>query len=102
MTDRRSPPDKHYSDPEIIPPGHSDHDPLWPQDSIEQRGRHRIYVTRVSPLGFLPFALLSGLVAIAVLVFLFGFFLILIPVAGLVLAAAIIANLLRGSSRWPR
>ena len=102
MTGRRLPPDKHYSEPEIIPPGREIEDDFAPREIFEERSRHRIYVTRIGPLSFLPFALLTGLISIVVLLFLFGFLLILIPVAGIVLAAIIIGNFLRGPFRWPR
>jgi hypothetical protein len=97
--DRHLPPDEqHYSEPEILPPSRESE--AWGGRSVEERGTHRIYVTRVGPFGLLPFMLLGGIISIALLVFLFGFLLILIPVAGVVLAAAIVASLLRGPSRW--
>jgi hypothetical protein len=71
---------------------------LWGRGPFEERSVHRIYVTRVGPFG-LPYALLGGVLAIAFFAFLFGFLLILLPVAGLVLAAAIIGSFLRGR-RW--
>jgi hypothetical protein len=46
--------------------------------------------------------LLGGIILIALLIFVLGAFLILIPVAGVVIAAAIIAGLLCGYPRWPR
>jgi hypothetical protein len=45
--------------------------------------------------------LLGGIISIALLIFALSAFLILIPVAGVVLAVAIIAGLLRGYPRWP-
>jgi hypothetical protein len=107
MTNDQSPPDKHYSDPEIIPPGRNGdglggEDVFWPREFTDVRRTHRIYITRISPLRFLPFALVSGLISIVVLLLMFGFFIFLIPVAGIVLAGALIANFLRGPSRWRR
>ncbi|MGH6795540.1 MAG: hypothetical protein ACREDD_11965 [Methylocella sp.] len=105
MIERRFPPDKeHRCEPEIIPPGRADgSEPegmFWVREA--ERGSHRIYVTKVGRFGLLPFFLLGGIVLIALLIFVLGAFLILIPVAGVVLAAAIIAGLLRGYPRWPR
>jgi hypothetical protein len=95
---------RHFSEPEILPPGEGggrepDY-PLWGRGPFE-RGVHRIYVTRVGPFALLPYALLGGVLAIAFFAFLFGFLLILLPVAGLVFAAATIASFLRGP-RWRR
>ncbi len=67
--------------------------------AIEEHGIRRVYVTKVGPWGLLPLVLLGGVISIALLAFLFGFLLILIPVAGLVLAAALIGSFLRGPPR---
>jgi hypothetical protein len=106
MTGQRFPPDeRHYSEPKIIPPRRADgsepETPFWGQGTVEEHGIHRIYVTRVGPFGLLPLVLLGSVISIALLVFLFGFLLILIPVAGLVIAATIIGTFLRGGPRWP-
>jgi hypothetical protein len=105
MIDRRFPPDEeHRSEPEIIPPGRAGgggpERTFWMRDV--ERGSHRIYVTKIGRFGLLPFFLLGGFILIALLIFVLGVFLVLIPVAGVVLAAAIIAGLLRGYPRWPR
>ncbi len=105
MIDRRFPPDEeHRSEPEIIPPGRARGDELestfWMRDA--GRGSHRIYVTKIGRFGLLPFFFLGGIIFIALLLFVVGAFLILIPVAAVVLAAAIIAGLLREYPRWPR
>jgi hypothetical protein len=107
MTDRRSPQDDGYhSEPEIIPPGQTDlremESKLWGRVVTDRESIHRVYVSKIGPLGLLPFFLLAGVVGAAVLFFMFGAFLILIPVAGVVLAATIVAGLLRPHSRWPR
>jgi len=98
--------ERHYPEPEIIPPGQDDGsargDELWGRRTIEEHGFHHIYVTKVGPFGLLPFALLGGVLMIALFAFLFGFLLILLPVAGLILAAALIGSFLRGGPRWPR
>ena len=105
MIDRRFPPDQeHRSEPEIILPGGADgsepESTFWVREV--ERGSHRIYVTKIGRFGLLPFFLLGGIILIALLIFVLGAFLILIPVAGVVLAAAIIAGLVRGYQRWPR
>jgi hypothetical protein len=105
MIDWRFPPDEeHRSEPEIIPPGRaagSEREiPFWAREV--ERGSYRIYVTKIGRFGLLPYFLLGGIILIALLVFVLGAFLILIPVAGIVVAAAIIAGLLRGYPRWPR
>jgi hypothetical protein len=105
MIDRRFPPNEEQrSEPEIIPPGRADgsepDSTFWVREV--ERGSHRIYVSKVGRFGLLPYFLLGGIILIALLIFVLGAFLILIPVAGIVLAAVIIAGLLRGYSRWPR
>ena len=105
MIDRRFPPtEEHRSEPEIIPPGRANgsepESAFWVREV--ERGSHRIYVTKTGRFGLLPFFLLGGIILIALLIFVLGVFLVLIPVAGVVLAAAIIAGLLRGYPRWPR
>ncbi len=105
MIDRRFPPDEeHRSEPEIILPGSaSGSEPestFWAREV--ERGSHRIYVTKIGRFGLLPFFLLGGIILIALLILVLGAFLILIPVAGVVLAAAIIAGLLRGYPPRPR
>jgi hypothetical protein len=105
MIDRRFPPDEeHRCEPEIIPPGRADgrvpESTFWAREV--ERGSQRIYVTKIGRFGLLPFFLLGGIVSIALLMFVVGALLILIPLAGVVLAAAIIAGLLRGYPRLPR
>jgi hypothetical protein len=98
--------ERHYPEPEIIPPGQEDgpapRDEIWGQGRTEEHSVHRIYVTNIGPFGLLPFALLGGVLTIAFFAFLFGFLLILLPIAGLILAAALIASFLRGGPRWLR
>ena len=93
--------ERHYPEPEIIPPGQEDaRAPRdWGQGRIEEHIVHRIYVTKIGPFGLLPFALLGGILTIAFLAFLFGFLLILLPVAGLILAAAAIGSFMHGRPR---
>ena len=107
MTNRRFSEDgEPRSEPEIIPPGRTD----MREAQSELRRRlfegeqsfHRIYVAKSGPFGLLPFFLLAGVIAAVFLVFVLGAFLILLPLAGFALAAAIVTGLLRGRSRWPR
>ena len=104
MIDRRFPKDEeHRSEPEIIPPGRAGGEPkstFWAREV--ERSSQRIYVTKIGRFGLLPYFLLGGIILIALLIFVLGAFLILIPVAGVVLAAAIIAGLLRGYPPRPR
>ncbi len=105
MIDRRFPPDEvHRCEPEIIPPGRANgREPegtFWGRGV--ERGSQHIYVTKIGGFGLLPIFLLGGLISLALLFFVVGAFLILIPLAGVVLAAAIVGGLLRGYPRWPR
>jgi hypothetical protein len=107
MTDRRSPQDDgHHSEPEIIPPGQTDiremESRLWGRVVADEQSFHRVYAAKIGPLGLLPFFLLAGVVGAAVFFFMFGAFLILLPVAVVVLAAALFAGLLRSLLRGPR
>jgi hypothetical protein len=103
MINRHFPPDEQHSE-QIIPSGSAyggePETTFWRREV--ERGSHRIYVTKIGPFGLLPFFLLGGIISIALLIFVLGAFLVLIPVAGFVLAAGIIAGLLRGNPRWPR
>ncbi len=86
-------------EPEIIPPG----DPALrarrnrPQNwsAGEQDGVHRVYVAKVGPFGFVLLGLVVAAIAAFVLVFVIGAFLIVIPLAGLLLAAAVISGFWR-------
>lgn len=104
INQRPDAPDKsNRPEPEIIPPGQAERRTLdntrRTRVLVDERGEQRIYVTKIGPLGLLPFALLFGLVSAALFIFFIGAFLILIPVLGIVVAAAIIAGLLRSNSR---
>lgn len=93
---------RHYAEPEILPPERPRRDgdrTRGPRMFTDERGTHRIYVTKIGPLGLLSFWLIAGLVSIALLVLFLGAFVILIPVLGLLFVAAVIAGVLR---RFPR
>jgi hypothetical protein len=81
-------------EPEIIPPGVADarrDGSRWSTDAT-----HRIYVAKIGPLGFFLIALAVAALAVLMLVLIVGAFLLWIPIAGLLLAAAVLSGLLRG------
>jgi len=90
--------DKPRVEPEIIPPGETDTGwdgaPRW-----SASGSHRVYVARIGPIGFLLIALAVAALAVVVLVLIVGAFLLWIPVAGVLLAVAVLSGLLRGRPR---
>jgi hypothetical protein len=92
------------SEPEILlpgePAGRGRRDPRGWQDGDD--GVHRIYVSKVGPFSLALFGLAAAAVAALVLTFVIGAFLIAIPIAGLLLAAAIISGVWRGGSRPSR
>jgi hypothetical protein len=96
-------PDRHYSEPEILPPDRHDYRRRdaggWSRVVIDQGGVQRIYVGRIGPLGLIPFALLGGLISVGLLVFFLSAFLILVPLLGLVIAGTMIAGLMRVQAR---
>jgi hypothetical protein len=82
------------SEPEIIPPG----DPRVRWESSFQ-GTQRVYVARLGPFGLVMVVLAVAFLAAVILLLLLGAFLIWIPLAGLILAIAVISSMLRGSWR---
>jgi hypothetical protein len=82
-------------EPEIIAPGES------PRlgDRAFERSTHRIYVARLGPVGFFILALTVALIGALALLLVLGTFVVLLPVAGLLLAVALVTSSLRGSSR---
>jgi hypothetical protein len=92
-------PDKPRSEPEIIPPGEADARSRWVDGRAWSSGTQRIYVARVGSFGFAMVALAIAIIAALVFLLVLGAFVILIPLAGLLLAAAVIASVLRGSFR---
>jgi ABC-type transport system involved in cytochrome bd biosynthesis fused ATPase/permease subunit len=85
-------------EPEIIPPSRTD--ARWrermPHDAHNSQ---RIYVARVGPFGFAMAALAVAIIAALAFLLVLGAFMVLIPIAGLVLAGAVIFSLFRGSFR---
>jgi hypothetical protein len=82
------------AEPEIIPPG--DQPARW-EDS--DGAAPRIHVVRMGPVGVFALLLIVALLAAVFAVVLVGAFLIAIPIAGLLLAVAIVSSLWRGSRR---
>jgi putative flippase GtrA len=89
-------PERPRSEPEIIPPGDADTRARW---SFDGRGTHRVYVARVGPFGFVLLGFVIATLLGLLLLFLLGAFVILIPLAGLLLAVAVVTSFLRGSFR---
>jgi hypothetical protein len=86
--------DSPRAEPEIIPPGQS-YDPARGQSYIDPMTGERVYVAKIGPFGMFLIALGVGLVLVAILVFLVGAFLLWIPVVGLLIAAGLVAGVLR-------
>jgi hypothetical protein len=84
------------SEPEIIPPGDSRLRSDWRASSD---GSRRIYVARIGPFGIALLAIGLGVVAASILLLFIGAFLVMLPFAGVFLAAAIIIGLLSGPFR---
>jgi hypothetical protein len=89
------------SEPEIIPPerGRTQAYQRSPDWFAGERGTGRIFVARIGPWRIIGIALLVGLFTGAVLAILLGALLFMIPIVGLLVAGALIANALRGPSR---
>jgi hypothetical protein len=85
-------------EPEIIPPGHPEAR-RGARMSADRRSAGRIYVAQVGPFGFAMAALALALVAALVLLLVLGAFVILVPLAGVVLAVAVAVSMFRGSFR---
>jgi len=86
------------AEPEIIPPSHPD--PRWDERMrIDGRNSQRIYVAQVGPFGFAMAALAVAIIAALALLLVLGAFVVLIPLAGLVLAGAVIFSMFR-RRRW--
>jgi hypothetical protein len=88
------------TEPEIIPPGQEPTD--WPRGRPDpwasfhvHGGQRRVYVGRIGPIGILLLAVLLGTIAALVFVVAVGAFLIWIPVAVLLVVAAIVGGLMR-------
>ena len=82
MTDRKpnSQSETPRSEPEIIPPGHTE----------------RVYVGKFGPLSSILMILIVGLLSAVLMVLLFGALLFALPAVVLLVTAVIVAGLLRG------
>ena len=85
-------------EPEIIPPGRAGPRPQRGA-SFDGRDTQRIYVAQVGPFGFAMVALVVALVLGLVFLLLLGAFVVFIPLAGALLAAAVLLSLFRGAFR---
>src|SRR6266540_1065223 len=95
----RSTPERPRAEPEILPPergkSRDRRPPHWfaDADGAQMHGSYRIRVMKLGPVGASLLALGIGLASAAFFVVMLGTLLVLIPVIGLLLAAAIIAAL---------
>ncbi len=94
---RMPPEQKHFAEPEIIPPHYLERRSIWggAHRFADVPGTRRIYAFRLGPFGIVFLALVIAVIAVAMLLFLLGVVLIWIPVVALLVAAAIISGLLR-------
>ena len=89
--------EKPRREPEIIPPGAATEQ--WDRAPSGFGATHRVYVAKVGLLGFGLIALGITALAIVLVILVVGAFLLWIPVAGLLLALAVMSGLFR---RRPR
>ena len=99
MPSNRDQPERPRQEPEIIPPGKHwpSQDPRWPPNYgfNERRSTHRIYVSRIGPLGFALFLVIAALFGGVLLLALIGAALIWFPVLLVFAVIAAIAGLIR-------
>jgi hypothetical protein len=98
MADNSIKPERPRAEPEIIPPDRSGGrgGSGWPPPPHGYtQGVHRVYVSRIGPLGFALLMLVVGLFAGVMLLILVGAALIWIPVVAVLLVVAAISGLLR-------
>jgi hypothetical protein len=96
-------PERPRAEPEILPPdrgGRTTSGQGWPPPPYgytqDSSGTHRIFVTRIGPLGFGLFMLVAGLFAAVLLLLLIGTALIWLPfVAAVVIVGAVVGALRR-------
>jgi hypothetical protein len=99
MSSNRDQPERPRREPEIIPPGNDrpDRDSRWPPNYgfNERRGTHRVYVSRIGPLGFALLLLTLALFGGVFLLALIGAAVIWFPVLLVFAVIAAIAGLIR-------
>jgi hypothetical protein len=102
-----SPPEWPRAEPEILPPERRDPrnmrdvPPHWSAGAggAHVRGTYRVRVVKLGPFGAGLLALGIAAASAALFVVMLGTLLVLIPVIGLIVAAVIIAALVRGTFR---
>jgi len=96
-------PEQPRVEPEIIPPGEAGARSRWGESwtAFDDRGTQGVLVARLGPFGFAMLLLAIVAVAAVILLLVLGAFVILLPLAGLLLAAALVTSLWRGSFRRP-
>jgi hypothetical protein len=103
MVDDRDPVERPRVEPEIIPPERARRQsdwrrPLWSGGAFgSARATHRIYVTRLGPLGIALLLLAIAAIVAIVTITVLGLILVWIPVIAVVLIAGALLRLLRGS-----
>ena len=99
MPSNRDQPERPRREPEIIPPGNDrpGRDSRWPPSHgfNERRSTHRVYVSRIGPLGFALVLLMLALFGGVFLLALIGAALIWFPVLLVFAVIAAIAGLIR-------
>src|SRR5262249_37748588 len=93
-------PERPRAEPEIIPPDDRGAR-VWGdwRTSFDGERTRRVFVARVGPLGFGIVALAVSTLAALLFLLVLGAFVVLIPIVGLLVVAAVIASLLRGGRR---
>jgi predicted RND superfamily exporter protein len=98
-----SPEDRHFPEPEIIPPERPDRrarpDATWTGVFVTENGIRRISVKKIGPLGLFVFWTVAVAVALALVVLFLGAFLFLIPLAVVLFAVGIGASIWRTISQ---
>jgi hypothetical protein len=99
MPNNRDQPERPRREPEIIPPGNDrpGRDSRWPPSHgfNDRRSTHRVYVSRIGPLGFALLLLMLALFGGVFLLALIGAALIWFPVLLVFAVIAAIAGLIR-------
>ena len=105
MANDKDQPELPRVEPEIIPPDRTGSGPgrgadwrraAWrPYGPNETAGMHRVYVTRIGPLGFAMLTLVFAILAAAVFLIFAGAILLWLPVVALLIVVGAIVRFLR-------
>jgi hypothetical protein len=95
MAQSSNQPERPRVEPEIIPPDRGRGQSWPPYGYARAQSTHRVYVTRIGPLGFALMMLVIGLLLVVFLFALVGAALIWIPVVAAVVLIAFISRLFR-------